>query len=351
MQGSKSCSEDDFTAISTMELCIELQAEAPNGPGHLSALPCMQDVALLQHLFLRLAASPAPDFSPKDLAHVGTLFKRKKMLYIFQKNLRRDLYTHQWFESNQKPLKMHCKSCALVTSSGHLLGSKQGDRIDETECVIRMNDAPTRGYGQDVGNKTSLRVIAHSSIQRILRNRNELLNMSHGAVFIFWGPSSYMRRDGKGLVYNNLQLMNQILPQLKAYMISRHKMLQFDDLFKRETGKDRKISNTWLSTGWFTMTIALELCDRINVYGMVPPDFCRDPNHLSVPYHYYEPLGPDECTMYISHERGRKGSHHRFITEKRVFENWARTFNIHFFQPDWKPEPLTVNHPEIKAAV
>ncbi|XP_069718994.1 alpha-N-acetylgalactosaminide alpha-2,6-sialyltransferase 5 isoform X1 [Phaenicophaeus curvirostris] len=250
-----------------------------------------------------------------------------------------------------KPLKMHCKSCALVTSSGHLLGSKQGDRIDETECVIRMNDAPTRGYGRDVGNKTSLRVIAHSSIQRILRNRNELLNMSHGAVFIFWGPSSYMRRDGKGLVYNNLQLMNQILPQLKAYMISRHKMLQFDDLFKRETGKDRKISNTWLSTGWFTMTIALELCDRINVYGMVPPDFCRDPNHLSVPYHYYEPLGPDECTMYISHERGRKGSHHRFITEKRVFENWARTFNIHFFQPDWKPEPLTVHHPEVKPAV
>ncbi|NXB29633.1 SIA7E sialyltransferase, partial [Eulacestoma nigropectus] len=247
-----------------------------------------------------------------------------------------------------QPLKMHCKSCALVTSSGHLLGSRQGDRIDESECVIRMNDAPTRGYGKDVGNKTSLRVIAHSSIQRILRNRNELLNMSHGAVFIFWGPSSYMRRDGKGLVYNNLQLMNQILPKLKVYMISRHKMLQFDDLFKRETGKDRKISNTWLSTGWFTMTIALELCDRINVYGMVPPDFCRDPNHLSVPYHYYEPLGPDECTMYISHERGRKGSHHRFITEKRVFENWARTFDIHFFQPDWKPEPLTVTHPAVQ---
>ncbi|NWY42185.1 SIA7E sialyltransferase, partial [Sylvia atricapilla] len=247
-----------------------------------------------------------------------------------------------------QPLKMHCKSCALVTSSGHLLGSRQGDRIDQSECVIRMNDAPTRGYGKDVGNKTSLRVIAHSSIQRILRNRNELLNMSHGAVFIFWGPSSYMRRDGKGLVYNNLQLMNQILPQLKVYMISRHKMLQFDDLFKRETGKDRKISNTWLSTGWFTMTIALELCDRINVYGMVPPDFCRDPNHLSVPYHYYEPLGPDECTMYLSHERGRKGSHHRFITEKRVFENWARTFDIRFFQPDWEPEPLTVTHPGVK---
>ncbi|XP_069497777.1 alpha-N-acetylgalactosaminide alpha-2,6-sialyltransferase 5 isoform X2 [Ambystoma mexicanum] len=250
----------------------------------------------------------------------------------------------------QQPLKMHCKTCALVTSSGHLLGSQQGDTIDQTECVIRMNDAPTRGYGKDVGNKTSLRVIAHSSIQRILRNRNELLNTSQGTVFIFWGPSTYMRRDGKGLVYNNLQLMNKLLPQLKVHIITRHKMLQFDDLFKRETGKDRKISNTWLSTGWFTMTIALELCDKINVYGMVPADFCRDPHHPSVPYHYYEPSGPDECTMYLSHERGRKGSHHRFITEKRVFEKWARTFNIHFFQPDWEPEELTMNHPEIKPA-
>ncbi|XP_053325691.1 alpha-N-acetylgalactosaminide alpha-2,6-sialyltransferase 5 [Spea bombifrons] len=240
--------------------------------------------------------------------------------------------------SDHKPLRMHCRSCALVTSSGHLLGSRLGEKIDRTECVIRMNDAPTRGFAQDVGNKTSVRVIAHSSIQRILRNRHELLNTSQGTVFIFWGPSSYMRRDGKGPVYNNLQLIHKILPRLKVQIITRHKMLQFDELFKKETGRDRKISNTWLSTGWFTMTIALELCDRIDVYGMVSPDFCRAPNHTSVPYHYYEPMGAEECSMYIAHERGRKGSHHRFITEKRVFANWARTFNIFFFQPDWKPE-------------
>lgn len=134
---------------------------------------------------------------------------------------------------------MHCKDCALVTSSGHLLRSRQGPQIDRTECVIRMNDAPTRGYGHDVGNRTSLRVIAHSSIQRILRNRHDLLNVSQGTVFIFWGPSSYMRRDGKGQVYNNLQLLSQVLPRLKAFLVTRHKMLQFDELFKRETGKDR----------------------------------------------------------------------------------------------------------------
>ncbi|XP_045905065.1 alpha-N-acetylgalactosaminide alpha-2,6-sialyltransferase 5b isoform X1 [Micropterus dolomieu] len=238
---------------------------------------------------------------------------------------------------DHKPLKLHCRTCALVTSSGQLTGSMRGEEIDRSECVIRMNDAPSIGYQQDVGRRTSLRVVAHSSLQRVLRSRQELLNASQDTVFIFWGPSSCMRRDGKGHVYNNLRLLNQLLPKLKVYIISRIKMLKFDELFKKETGIDRKSSNSWLSTGWFTMAIAVELCDRINVYGMVPPDFCRSSSHPSVPYHYYEPSGPDECSMYLSHERSRRGSHHRFITEKIVFANWARTLNIRFNQPDWKP--------------
>lgn len=135
---------------------------------------------------------------------------------------------------------MHCNSCALVTSSGHLTGGGRGTEIDGAECVIRMNDAPAGGgYSRDVGSRTSLRVVAHSSMQRVLRGRHQLLNASQDTVFIFWGPSSYMRRDGKGLVYNNLRLMNQVLPKLKVYIISWQKMLQFDELFKKETGKDR----------------------------------------------------------------------------------------------------------------
>uniref|UniRef100_UPI00398F597A alpha-N-acetylgalactosaminide alpha-2,6-sialyltransferase 5 n=1 Tax=Pristiophorus japonicus TaxID=55135 RepID=UPI00398F597A len=252
---------------------------------------------------------------------------------------------------DRKGLQAHCKDCALVTSSGHLIGSRRGAEIDRAECVIRMNDAPTRGYQEDVGRRTSLRVVAHSSIHRLLQKGGELLNVSRDPAFIFWGPSSCMRRDGKGRLYNHLQLIHRILPRLKLHTITRQKMLHFDELFERETGKDRKSSNSWLSTGWFTMIIALELCDRIDVYGMVPPNLCRDSSHRSVPYHYYEPSGIDECTMYISHELGRKGSHHRFITEKQVFARWARKYNIHFHQPEWEPEPepAATNHTESEA--
>lgn len=190
-------------------------------------------------------------------------------IYLYEKGYFLPVYfTHVFFSvlaSINQPLRMHCQTCALVTSSGHLIGGGRGEEIDQAECVIRMNDAPTaRGYARDAGRRTSLRVIAHSSMQRVLRSRHELLNASQDTVFIFWGPSSYMRRDGKGLVYNNLRLMNQVLPKLKVYIISWQKMLQFDELFKKETGKDRY--NIWLSSVGELVDKSLVLFDDLCNY-------------------------------------------------------------------------------------
>lgn len=37
----------------------------------------------------------------------------------------------------------------------------------------------------------------------------------------------------------------------------------------------RRQSGSFLSTGWFTMILALELCEEIVVYGMVSDGYCR----------------------------------------------------------------------------
>lgn len=37
----------------------------------------------------------------------------------------------------------------------------------------------------------------------------------------------------------------------------------------------RRQSGSFLSTGWFTMILALELCEEIVVYGMVSDNYCR----------------------------------------------------------------------------
>lgn len=94
-----------------------------------------------------------------------------------------------------------------------------------------------------------------------------------------------------------------------------------------------------------SMRLSLWLsCLFMLVCPLFSPRLCfRSSSHPSVLYHYYEPKGPDECSMYLSHERSRRGSHHCFITEKRVFANWAQTLNIHFYQPDWKPSVVSPN--------
>ncbi|XP_060107376.1 alpha-N-acetylgalactosaminide alpha-2,6-sialyltransferase 6 [Heteronotia binoei] len=235
--------------------------------------------------------------------------------------------------SGNKTLDRHCNQCAIITSSSHLLKSKLGPEIDRTECTIRMNDAPTTGYEADVGNKTTFRVVAHSSLYRVLKRPQEFVNKTPDTILIFWGPPIKMEQ-----VFNKvIQRVSVSFPNMSAFVTTKKRMSQFDNLFRKETGKDRVTSRSWLSTGWFTMVIAIELCDRVHVYGMVPPNYCTRWNPLpcKMPYHYYEPKGPDECFTYIHNERSRKGNHHRFITEKRVFANWATLYNITFSHPDW----------------
>ncbi|XP_075572764.1 alpha-N-acetylgalactosaminide alpha-2,6-sialyltransferase 6 [Pelecanus crispus] len=231
-----------------------------------------------------------------------------------------------------KTLTARCHQCVVVTSSSHLLGTRLGSAINGAECTIRMNDAPTTGYEVDVGNKTSFRVVAHSSLYRVLKRPQEFVNKTPETIFIFWGPPAKMQKS----LLKIIQRVSASFPNMTAYVVSPGRMKQFDDLFQGETGKDREKSRSWLSTGWFTMVIAVELCDAVHVYGMVPPNYCgHRPPPRRLPYHYYEPKGPDECTTYIHNERSRKGNHHRFITEKRVFASWADLYNITFSHPAW----------------
>lgn len=236
-----------------------------------------------------------------------------------------------------KSMTLHCHECALVTSSSHVLKSKAGEEIDRTECVIRMNDAPTSGYEADVGNRTTLRVVAHSSVFRVVRRPNEYLRRTDSnSTIIFWGPPNKMGKDGKGTLFRVIQSVSMTYGNLTFFSITPTKMRKFDYLFSKETGRDRQKSHSWLSTGWFTMVIAIEMCDNIKVYGMVPPNYCgKKPVSTKMPYHYYKPRGSDECVTYLVNESGRRGNHHRFITEKQVFSRWAKLYNITFKYPKW----------------
>nr|XP_023484737.1 alpha-N-acetylgalactosaminide alpha-2,6-sialyltransferase 6 isoform X4 [Equus caballus] len=217
--------------------------------------------------------------SANEVFHYGSLRGRTRRPIDFKKWSITEGYVPLL---GNKTLPSRCRQCVIVTSSSHLLGTKLGPEIERAECTIRMNDAPTTGYSADVGNKTTFRVVAHSSVFRVLRRPQEFVNRTPETVFIFWGPPDRMRKP-QGSLVRVIQRAGLAFPNLEAYAVSPSRMRQFDDLFRGETGKDREKSHSWLSTGWFTMVIAVELCDHVHVYGMIPPDYCRGPARSACP--------------------------------------------------------------------
>ncbi|NXR01194.1 SIA7F sialyltransferase, partial [Sagittarius serpentarius] len=235
-----------------------------------------------------------------------------------------------------KTLTARCHQCVVVTSSSHLLGTRLGTAIDGAECTIRMNDAPTTGYEVDVGNKTSFRVVAHSSLYRVLKRPQEFVNKTPETIFFLGGPPAKMQKS----LLKIIQRVSASFPNMTAYVVSPGRMKQFDDLFRGETGKDRYLRATSCAMSplfpgpqgragsWGCSVRWVAALGWGSLGSHRPP-----PRRL--PYHYYEPKGPDECTTYIHNERSRKGNHHRFITEKRVFASWAGLYNITFSHPTW----------------
>uniref|UniRef100_A0A670JRK7 alpha-N-acetylneuraminyl-2,3-beta-galactosyl-1,3-N-acetylgalactosaminide6-alpha-sialyltransferase n=1 Tax=Podarcis muralis TaxID=64176 RepID=A0A670JRK7_PODMU len=234
-----------------------------------------------------------------------------------------------------KPLaRVPCRQCAVVSSSGQMLGSRSGKEIDEKECVLRMNQAPTQGYEEDVGGRSTIRVVSHTSIPLLLRNQSYFFKQSRDTIYVIWGPTRLMSREKVGLVYRTLLKVKEMYPSLHLYTLTDQMMVHCDELFLLETGKNRMKSGSFLSTGWFTMVLAMELCEQIFVFGMVSENYCRDRIQPTVPYHYFEKGELDECKMYLTHERAPHGGH-RFITEKAVFSRWAKKRNIVFTHPSW----------------
>ncbi|KAK6484621.1 alpha-N-acetylgalactosaminide alpha-2,6-sialyltransferase 3-like [Huso huso] len=234
----------------------------------------------------------------------------------------------------QEPLKLYCDLCSIVSSSGQMLGREAGSAIDQSSCVLRMNNAPTKGFEEDVGRKTTVRVVSHTSVPLLLQKQQYFFGQANDTIYIIWGPLRNMRQDGKGIVYNMLRQVIENYPQAKIFVTTEERMNYCDKVFKEETGKDRIQSGSYLSTGWFTLVLAMDMCRDIHIYGMINETYCRTDGYRKVPYHYYEAGSRDECAEYLLHEGAPYGGH-RFITEKSVFAKWAKSHAIQFSHPAW----------------
>ncbi|XP_022083657.1 alpha-N-acetyl-neuraminyl-2,3-beta-galactosyl-1,3-N-acetyl-galactosaminide alpha-2,6-sialyltransferase-like [Acanthaster planci] len=224
---------------------------------------------------------------------------------------------------DNKRTNLSCTSCALVSSSGFLIGKNASKEIDSRSCVIRLNMAPVRGFEKDVGSRTSLRVLNFFMIDvkpEALPNNSRLM---------VWG---LLKR--KDHLQDVTKMVKHLSPGSTIHGQTHKGELEAEELYAKETGLHPVKTRSWLSTGWFAMMLAVDLCQEVHVYGMVPADYCARRPRKDVPYHYYDLPHIKECSTYRHAERDKKGNH-RFLREKVVFARWAQRYNITFHHPSW----------------
>nr|XP_020650356.1 alpha-N-acetylgalactosaminide alpha-2,6-sialyltransferase 3 isoform X2 [Pogona vitticeps] len=153
---------------------------------------------------------------------------------------RRPLRTHYGYINvrTQEPLQLDCNLCAIISNSGQMTEQKVGVEIDQSSCIWRMNNAPTKGYEDDVGKRTTVRVVSHTSVPLLLKNPEYFFKETNSTIYVIWGPFRNMRKDGNGIVYNMLKKTVDSYPGAKVYVTTEKRMSYCDEVFKKETGKD-----------------------------------------------------------------------------------------------------------------
>lgn len=180
-------------------------------------------------------------------------------------------------------------SCAIVGSSGRLLGNVHGPAIDDHALVMRMNTAPTVGFEAYAGTRTTHRVVATTGLSELLFD-NCGSNGTDGkcAGGSEWCPpsdvilNSFLTDMGRDINLNSPQTrqFRSIcggLGQRIVEMTATQRSLVYHTL--TPPGKN-------FMTGLAGVLLAVLLCDHgVDLYGF---DDGTEPQNTS--YHFYDDL-------------------------------------------------------------
>ncbi|XP_030854115.1 CMP-N-acetylneuraminate-poly-alpha-2,8-sialyltransferase-like [Strongylocentrotus purpuratus] len=185
-------------------------------------------------------------------------------------------------------------SCALVGNSGSILHSGCGERIDKHDYVIRCNLAPLAPFKVDAGLKSDYITMNPSIIRtryRRFRTRKAIKKFNvdvskySGILSI---PCFGIRLPE---VMKAFKLFKGKKPKM-ACMNTKHFQSVID--FWGSTGAIDK----GLSTGFYMVSMAIQLCDEIDLYGFWPFSSRFESNKTDVAYHYFDNIRPDTAEKH-----------------------------------------------------
>ncbi|XP_048837169.1 CMP-N-acetylneuraminate-beta-galactosamide-alpha-2,3-sialyltransferase 4-like isoform X1 [Brienomyrus brachyistius] len=228
------------------------------------------------------------------------------------------------YEMPESISKLDCRTCIVVGNGYTIKNSSLGSIINTYDVVIRLNDAPVRGYEADVGSKTTLRLFypESASHQPALHNNPDTL-----MVLVPFKQNDL--RWLKEILYDEKRVRKGFWkppPQIWQGKSSHIRIL--DPYFLRQTASkllkipllpkwsQRSIHPT---TGILAIYMALSYCDVVHITGFGYP---LSKNQKD-PIHYY---GSDTMTAM-------KNSYHDLSHEAQALKRLEKSGAIQYLLP------------------
>ncbi|XP_051482461.1 beta-galactoside alpha-2,6-sialyltransferase 1 isoform X2 [Apus apus] len=169
----------------------------------------------------------------------------------------------------------HLGSCAVVSSAGSLKSSHLGQEIDSHDAVLRFNGAPVKGFEEDVGQKTTIRLV----------------------------NSQWYRKPDYNF-FESYKSYRHMHPEQPFYILNPKMQWQLWDILQENSLEH--IQPNPPSSGMLGIIIMMTLCDEVHVYEYLPSkrqtDIC----------HYYQKFHDRACTM---------GAYHPLLFEKNLVKH------------------------------
>uniref|UniRef100_A0A8C7XQF6 CMP-N-acetylneuraminate-beta-galactosamide-alpha-2,3-sialyltransferase 4 n=1 Tax=Oryzias sinensis TaxID=183150 RepID=A0A8C7XQF6_9TELE len=177
---------------------------------------------------------------------------------------------------------LECRRCVVVGNGFSIKNTSLGSIIDKYDVVIRLNDAPVRGYEEDVGKKTTLRIFYPESASSNPRLHNE-----EDTLMVLVPFKSEDLRWLKEILYDEKRNSEGFWkPPPLIWLGDRGKVRVLDPHFMHQTANKLlqfPLNNFHPTTGILAVFVALNYCDVVHLAGFGYP--ANSAQHQ--PIHYY----------------------------------------------------------------
>lgn len=200
----------------------------------------------------------------------------------------------------------HLKNCAVVSSAGSIQRSSLGKEIDAHDAVLRFNSATVLRYADDVGTKTTLRLI-NSQVMASESHRFLDNPLYTAGILVAWDPAPYSSSLNEWFkkpdypIFTRYKEYRQRHPKQPFYILHPQVQWRLWDIIQENSAE--RIQRNPPSSGFLGIFLMLSLCDVVHVYEYLPSrrqtDLC----------HYYERFHDAACTL---------GAYHPLLFEKNL---------------------------------